>query len=153
MQTRIGAWTRALTCAAVLAALLSGGSAQAASSKVVRVEVSASQAHQEPALAHEFERVVRREVSRLSLAPGRKGRRYVLAATLVELKTQSRQDLATATCRVSFTVRDQRGGRMRAILRGRARASNAKSRAFRLRSEAMQAAVHSALSRLPSVLN
>jgi hypothetical protein len=138
--------------AAVTACVLAAGSAHPCAAKVVRVEVSAKPADLQPRTTDAFARLVRRELERLELAPDHDAQDYVLSATLVELTTQADRSRATTTCAVSVALRQEQDGAVRAVLRGRARASDAKSRADLTRAAAMEAAVHSALSRLEQAL-
>jgi hypothetical protein len=151
MLKRTRATGLAMRCATIIAAcLLCAGSARASSG--LRVEVSAKPPQVPPRTTTAFERLVRQEVDRLGIDGEHQSGSYVLSAKLVELKTQSDARLATSVCAVSATLRHEQDGAIRAVLRGRARASNTKSRADWTRMAAMEGAVRSALSRLEEAL-
>jgi len=133
-------------------ALRSGGIANASVPPVVRVEVAAPPAPSVPDVEAIFERIVRRELARQQLPVGARDRRYVLSAKLVRLTTEPEGGSVTASCSVLATLRDHQSGGIRAILRGRARASDARDRADSTRMAAMQAAVHGALAGLERAL-
>ena len=75
--------------------------------------------------------------------------RYVLSATLVRLDSVQSPESARATCVVSVAIlRD--GSTLYALVHGRATAEEAKAPAAR--SDALRAAVHSAMVRVPKAL-
>jgi hypothetical protein len=139
-----------LLSAATSAALLMLVSSGAATPDTWRVEVSVTPGQSGETDASTFEQIVLSEVSRLDIDEAHCPSSCVLSATLVKLKTQSSGNLVTASCSVSATVRERSSGSIRAVLRGRARAKDGKVRAKRTREVVMEAAVHSALSRLES---
>jgi len=132
--------------------LPAAGVVRASVPSVVRVEVSAPNAQSAPGVEAVFERIVRRELARRRLPMVEADRKYVLSARLLKLTTEPEGGSVTASCAVSATLRDHRSGGIRAILRGRARASDARDRADSTRVAAMEAAVHGALTGLERAL-
>ena len=137
-----------LLSAATTAALLTLTYSGAAAPDAWRVEVSVTPGQSDGTDPATFEEVVRLEFARLDPDDGHCPSKCVLSTTLVRLNTEPSGDLVTASCSVSATLRERRSGSIRAVLRGRARASDGKVRTAQTRKAAMEAAVHSALSRL-----
>ncbi len=137
-----------LLSAATAIALLTLTSGGAAAPDAWRVEVSVVPGQSGGTDPSTFEEVVRREFAQLDPNDAHCPSTCVLSTTLVRLNTEPSGNLVTASCSVSATLREQRSGSIRAVLRGRARASDGKVRAARTRQAVMEAAVHSALSRL-----
>ena len=133
-------------------ALPAGGVAQASVPSVVKVEVSAPPARSVPDGEAVFERIVLRELARQRLPAGEVDGEYVLSAKLLRLTTETEAGGVITSCSVSATLREHRDGAIRAILRGRARASDVKTRIDSTRLAAMQAAVRGALSGLERAL-
>jgi len=139
-----------LPSAAISAALCMLVSSTAAAPDTWRVEVSVIPGQSGDTDESTFEQIVLREVSRLDIHRAHCPSSCVLSATLVKLRTRSRGSLVTASCSVSATVRERSSGSIRAVLRGRARASDGKVHAEQTRRVVMEAAVHGALTRLES---
>ena len=131
--------------AAVLLTITSSG---AAAPETWRVEVSVVREHADGTDPAAFEQVVRHEIGQLDFDAAYCPSQCVLSTTLVSLATVPSGDVVTASCSVSAAVRERRSGSLRAVIRGRAQASGGKVRVERTRQAAMEAAVHSALSRL-----
>lgn len=136
----------------VLATLLTGAllcttvSLRGAERAVMLGDVSAPGEHAK--LEQPFRKIVASELGRLRL-PSNGKRAYVLSASLVQMKTRRG---AEVTCAVSATIREESGGSLKAVLRGRASVSQEGS-VRQLQTEAMQAAVRSTLSGLGNVLS
>ena len=139
-----------LLSVATSTALLTLVSNGAATADTWREEASVVPGQADGADPSTFEQVVKREFARLEVDDTHCPSKCVLSATLVRLRTQPRGNLVTASCSVSATLRERSSGSIRAVLRGRARASDGKVRTERTRAAVMEAAVHSALSRLES---
>lgn len=99
-----------------------------------------------------FRAAVTRELSQIDFSKAKPGERFVLSAALVRLHAATRSDGTEATCVVSATLRRARGGGLHAILRGRARALDGARQTRQAEIDAMNAAVHSALRRVPDAL-
>ncbi len=99
-----------------------------------------------------FRAAVKRELSRIDFGKARPRERFVLSAVLVRLHASAHDDGTEATCIVSATLRRAKGGDLHAILRGRARAVAGARRVRQVELDAMKAAVHSALCRVPEAL-
>ena len=99
-----------------------------------------------------FRAAVKRELSRIDFGEARTRERFVLSAALVRLHAARRDDGTEATCVVSATLRRARGGELHAILHGRAKAVDGARRTREAEIDAMNAAVHSALRRVPEAL-
>jgi hypothetical protein len=100
----------------------------------------------------EFRRLVERQLEQLDISGVKAKDRYVLEATVTKLETRTTKDKAEATCIVSGTLMRKKGGAVRAILRGRARAQDAPSKTRRAEQAAVEGAIHSALSRVGEAL-
>jgi len=141
-------YLRHLISATACAASLLFASGGAATPKPWQVEISIAGGQSEATSRPEFERVVKSQIAELKPKALRCRSTCVISATLVSLELQRRDEQVVAACSVSAAVRDQRSGSIRAVMRGRARASDQQTRAERTRVAAMEAAVHSALSGL-----
>lgn len=78
--------------------------------------------------------------------------KLVVSASLVGLDTSLRADGAVIDARVSITVRDGRSGALRAMLSGKAKAETMRRAVVLGEDKAIEAAIESALSRVPEVL-
>src|SRR5262245_32107714 len=87
--------------------------------KVVVGEVGARVAGSSE-LPRALRRALERELSALSLGRAPRAKGFVLSASLVKLEHQADE---TVSCTVSVVLREQKGGAIRAILEGRARAA------------------------------
>jgi len=99
-----------------------------------------------------FRAAVKRELARIDFGKARPRESFVLSAALVRLHAARRGGGAEATCVVSATLRRARGGELHAILHGRAKAVDGARRTREAELDAMNAAVHSALRRVPDAL-
>lgn len=99
-----------------------------------------------------FRKAVARELSQVDFGKAQPHERFVLSAALLRLHAARHQDGAEATCVVSATLRRARGGALHAILHGRAKAVDGARRTRAAEIDAMNAAVHSALRRVPEAL-
>jgi hypothetical protein len=137
-------------CAAGCVALLllfAGGPAPAAEIPIFLGTIGVGKA--KPEVAGELRSLLRAELASSTFSRVKTNERYVLAATLVRLDSVQSSDSARATCVVSVAIlRD--GSRLHALIHGRATAEEAE--APEARSDALRAAVHSAMSRVPKAL-
>lgn len=99
-----------------------------------------------------FLETVKSELGRLDLTNVETKEHYVLSASLVQMSTRSSEGQAESTAVVSATLRRERGGDLRAMIRGRAQATDDSAKSSAAERSAMRAAVRSALRRLPEAL-
>lgn len=78
--------------------------------------------------------------------------RLLMSASLVTLDTKETGDRARSTCLVSATLRRERGGALVAIIRGKARAEDARSAVDQNELAVLRAAVHSAVRSIPQAV-
>jgi len=102
-----------------------------------------------PGVEGELRSLLRAELASAEFSRVRTSERYVLSATLVRLDSVQSADAARATCVVSVAIlRD--GSTLHALVNGRATAEGAE--ALVVRRDALRAAVHSAMVRVPKAL-
>ena len=137
-------------CAATLLALslaLVSGLALAAEAPIFLGSIGIGKA--KPEMEGELRALLRAELASPEFTRVRTNERYVLAATLVRLDSVQSMDSTRVTCVVSLAIlRD--GSTLHALVNGRATAEEAKAPAAR--SDALRAAVHSAMVRVPKAL-
>jgi len=102
-----------------------------------------------PELELELRTLLRTELASVEFARVKTSGRYVLSATLVRLDSVQSSDSARATCVVSVAILRDRAT-LYALVQGRATAEEANGP--RARSDALRAAVHSAMVRVPKAL-
>ena len=140
----------AARCAAGLVALsllLTSGSAPAGEVPVFLGSVGVGKAR--PEVESELRSLLRAELTSPEFTRVKTNERYVLSATIVRLDSVQSSDTVKATCVISVAVlRD--GSTLHALVHGRATAEEAKATAAR--SDALRAAVHSAMVRVPKAL-
>src|SRR5271154_869429 len=91
------------------------------------------------------------ELTALDLSRVPRGKRVVVSVALVRLDTLAEARATDATCEISATLRDARGGTLFAILQGKARAQSAGAPG-EVESTAVHGALHGALARIPEAL-
>jgi hypothetical protein len=91
------------------------------------------------------------ELSSLDLSRVPRTRQVIVSVALVRLDTLAEPALTDATCEVSATLRDARGGTMFAILEGKARLKGGGAPGA-VESSVVHGALHGALARIPEVL-
>jgi hypothetical protein len=137
-------------CAAGLVALsvlLASGAAPAGEVPIFLGAVGVGKA--KPEVENELRSLLRAELASAEFARVKTNQRYVLSATLVRLDSVQSVQSARATCVLSVAIlRD--GSTLHALIQGRATAEEAKAPAAR--SDALRAAVHSAMVRVPKAL-
>jgi hypothetical protein len=92
------------------------------------------------------------ELSATDFAQVKTHDRYVLSTTLLRLDSVLASDSVRATCVVSVALLRDNGATLHAVIRGRATAEESKGHADVAQSDALRAAVHSAISRVPQAL-
>ena len=134
----------------VLCLLFSASSAPAGESPVFLGAVGVGNA--KPAVRTELRSLLREELSTADFAGVRTNERYLLSATLVRLDSVQSNDSVRATCVVSVALLRDNGSTLYALIHGRATAEQAKAHADTAQSDALRAAVHSAMVRVPKAL-
>ena len=150
MRTRVRSWAKGLALPGLLCLLVTG-LAVAATPPVEKVEVSTPAAPHQPRVTAEFSQLVHRELRRVEVPPGR-GERLILSAALTQLDCLPEQDTIKTRASVSLTLREQRDGAIKALINGSASSIDAEEARDAARHRAMEAAVRSALQRLPEAL-
>ena len=130
--------------------LLATASAPAGESPVFLGTVGVGKA--QPELRGELRSLLKAELSSTDFTGIKSGERYVLSATLVRLDSVQSTDTVRATCVVSVALTRDRGATLYALIHGRATAEEAKTHAAAAQSDALRAAVHSAMVRVPKAL-
>ncbi len=103
-----------------------------------------------PEVEGELPSLLRAELASAQFSRLKTNQRYVLSATLMRLESVQSLEFARATCVVSIAIlRD--GSTLYALVHGRATAEEAQATAAR--SDALRAAVHSAMVRVPKALH
>jgi hypothetical protein len=103
-----------------------------------------------PEVEGELRSLLRSELASAEFSRLKTSERYVLSATLVRLDSVQSAESARAVCVISVAIlRD--GSTLYALIHGRATAEEAKAPAAR--SDALRAAVHSAMVRVPKALH
>jgi hypothetical protein len=92
------------------------------------------------------------ELSATDFAQVKSHDRYVLSTTLVRLDSVLASDTVRTTCVVSVALLRDNGATLHAVIRGRASAEESKAHADIAQTDALRAAVHSAISRVPQAL-
>jgi hypothetical protein len=92
------------------------------------------------------------ELSATNFAQVRTHERFVLSATLVRLDSVVASDSVRATCVVSVALLRDHGATLHAVISGRATAEEPKAHALEAQTDALRAAVHSAITRVPQAL-
>jgi hypothetical protein len=153
LDARSRARRGALCFAAATALLLSGVAPSDASDRPIAIgEIATPAAHDDPALAAAMRASVERELAGLDLSRVPRGKRWVLSASLVRLEAETAGGVARVSCVVSTVVREARGGAIRAIIEGKAKAENDPTHRAQAELGALDAAVHGAIVAVPSVL-
>ena len=130
-----------------LSVLLASGTAPAGEMAIFLGTVGVGSA--KPEVETELRSLLRAELASAEFSRVKTNQRYVLSATLVRLDSVQSAESARATCVLSVAV--LRGGStLHALIHGRATAEEAKAPAAR--SDALRAAVHSAMRRVPKAL-
>jgi hypothetical protein len=144
---RSGSWVLALGASAAFAA----SSADAGEKRITIGEVS-SQVSRSGVDYESFLRSASEEELRaLDLSRVPRGKRVIVSVALVRLDTLAEPRATDASCEISATLRDAKGGAVFAILEGKARAKSGGA-AGAVESTAVHGALRGALARIPEVL-
>ena len=120
--------------------------------RAVSVEATSSVTREGRDLAATVRESAERQVASLDLTKVPKASRFVVSASLVGLDTSVKSENAVIDARVSVTIRDGRTGALRAMLTGKAKAETMRRAVVLGEDRAIEAAVESAMSRMPEVL-
>ena len=101
-------------------------------------------------LKRELEQALSSEIAKLDLSAARQ--QFVLTASLVKLETTASARRVESTCIVSAELAQKKGGSLRAVFRGKARAEDASGSRRSTELAALHAAVRSAVKRLPDAV-
>ncbi len=130
-----------------LSLLLATGLAAAGETPIFLGAIGVGKA--KPEVEGELRSLLRAELASAEFSRVKTNEQYVLSATLVRLDSVQSLAAAHATCVISIAIlRD--GATLYALVHGRATAEEAKAPAAR--SDALRAAVHSAMLRVPKAL-
>jgi hypothetical protein len=149
---RIRASRGALRFAAAALLLVTAAPSDAADRPVAIGEVAAHVAGREADLVPAMRASIERELSGLDFSRAPRGKRWVLSASLVRLEAETVGGVTRASCVVSAVVREAKGGAIRAVLEGRAKAENDPDHRAQAELGALSAAVHGAIVAVPNVL-
>ena len=105
-----------------------------------------------PEVQSELRSLLRAELSSGEFTRLKSKERYMLSATIVRLDSVQSDDSVRATCVVSVALLRDNGSTLYALIHGRATAEEAKARVDIAQSDALRAAVHSAMVRVPKAL-
>jgi hypothetical protein len=97
--------------------------------------------------------LLRAELTSADFAHVKTNEHYMLSATLVRLDSALSSDSVRATCVVSVAVLRDGGATLYAVIHGRATADDARAHVDAAQSDALRAAVHSAMARVPQALH
>lgn len=141
-------------CLAVsLAAALLLGTASAPAGEVPVFLGAVGVGTAKPEVGTELRTLLRAELTSEDFAHVKTNEHYVLSATLVRLDSTQSSDSVRATCVVSVALMRDKGATLYAVIHGRATAEEARAHVDIARSDALRAAVHSAMVRVPPALH
>ena len=138
--------------AALVAGALALAPAADAGERPVKLERVTANGPEARKLEPAFRDAVITELGRVDLSGVDSRERFLLSASLVKMQTQADRDQTSVSCQVKATLRRQRGGALHAVLSGRARVEDGPERQRAAELLAMQAAVRSAIRRVPEAL-
>jgi hypothetical protein len=140
-------------CAAsalALAVLLVPTRAPAVEIPVFLGEVGVGKA--KPEVRTELRSLLSAELAATDFAQVKTHDHFALSTTLVRLDSVVGADSVRATCVISVALLRDNGATLHAVIRGRATAEESKTQIGAAESDALRAAVHSALTRVPQAL-
>ena len=105
-----------------------------------------------PEVQGELRSLLREELSSAEFARIKTRERYTLSAAILRLDSVNSSDSVLATCVVSVALLRDNGSTLYAVIHGRATAEETKTRSEVAQSDALRAAVHSAMVRVPKAL-
>ncbi len=150
-RSKLGLSAPCLAISLAAALLLGTASAPAGEVPVFLGAVGVGKA--KPEVGTELRELLRAELTSEDFAHVKTNERYVLSATLVRLDSTQSSDSVRATCVVSVALLRDNGATLYAVIHGRATAEEAKAHVDVARSDALRAAVHSAMVRVPPALH
>ncbi len=141
-------------CGPVAVAVLMSVSLHADARKpVVRLgEVSTSVNRARVDLKEALRAEVGRQLAGMDFKSSKTRESFILSARLVQLDTQAEKNMTRSTCKVSAMLRKQGSGALFASVQAKASAEGMRSAVEDNELEAMRAAVHMALGRIPSAI-
>jgi hypothetical protein len=107
---------------------------------------------QTPEVRSQLRSLLSAELSATDFAQVKTHERYVLSATLVRLDSVVASDSVRATCVLSVALLRDQGATLHAVISGHATAEESKGHAGEAQTDALRAAVHSAITRVPQAL-
>jgi hypothetical protein len=107
---------------------------------------------QTPEVRTQLRSMLSAELSATDFAQVKTRERFVLSTTLVRLDSVIASDSVRATCVLSVALLRDNGATLHAVIGGRATAEEAKAHADEAQRDALRAAVHSAMTRVPQAL-
>ncbi len=105
-----------------------------------------------PEVQEQLRTLLREELSSVEFAQLKTRERYKLSASIVRLDSVQSNESVRATCVVSVALLRDKGSTLYALIHGRATAEETKTRSNIAESDALRAAVHSAMVRVPKAL-
>ena len=106
-----------------------------------------------PEVQEQLRALLREELSAVEFTHLKTRDRYKLSATIVRLDSVQSNDSVRATCVVSVALLRDKGSTLYALIHGRATAEETKTKSEAAQSDALRAAVHSAMVRVPKALH
>ena len=153
MTSRTSTHVSAAHCAAALVSLsLLLSSAPSPAGEVPVFLGSIGVGNAKPEVQGRMRSLLREELSSAEFTQLRTRERYTLSATLLRLDSVQANDSVRATCVVSVALLRDNGSTLYALIHGRATAEEAKTRSEAAQNDALRAAVHSAMVRVPKAL-
>ena len=149
-RPKLGLSARWLAGSLGAALLLAAPSAPAGEVPVLLGSVGVGNA--KPEVRSELRALLRAELSAADFAHVKTNEHYMLSATLVRLDSALSSDSVRATCVVSVALLRDGGATLYAVIHGRATAEDARAHVDAAQSDALRAAVHSAMTRVPKAL-
>jgi hypothetical protein len=149
-RSKLGLSASWLAGSLAVALMLGASSAPAGEVPVFLGSVGVGNA--KPEVRTEMRALLRAELSSTDFARVKTNEHYMLSATLVRLDSALSPDSVRATCVVSVALLRDGGATLYAVIHGRATADDARAHAEAAQSDALRAAVHSAMTRVPQAL-
>jgi hypothetical protein len=160
-RPKSGALAHGAAALVALSLLLGTAPAPAGEVPVFLGAIGLGNAKAKPEIQGQMRSLLREELSAADFSRIKRGERYMLSATLVRLDSVQSTDSVRATCVVSVALLRDNGSTLYALIHGRATAEEAKPAHAdgngnvtndHVQSDALRAAVHSAMVRVPKAL-
>jgi hypothetical protein len=146
-RMRIGVRLVVSTIALVAATVVLPAEAKAPAVTIGKVTTEAAS---KPELQPELKTAIEKEVAQLDLSNAKQT--YVLSAALVTLETVKESDRVESTCVITAELSKKGEGTIRAVLRGKAKVTDAKDAVQEAERTALRAAARSTVKRLPEAV-